>query len=125
MRPLSKTYYTEDHEWIRVDGGVATVGITNYAQEQLGDLVFVDLPTPGTSASKGDTLVVVESVKAASDVFSPVDGEIKSVNEALSSEPGLVNSAAESDGWLWSMSIADESQLDGLMDAEAYQKTLG
>jgi glycine cleavage system H protein len=125
MRLLSKTYYTEDHEWIRVDGGVATVGITNYAQEQLGDLVFVDLPAPGTSASKGDTLVVVESVKAASDVFSPVDGEIKSVNEALSSEPGLVNSAAESDGWLWSMSIADESQLDGLMDAEAYQKTLG
>jgi glycine cleavage system H protein len=125
MRPLSKTYYTEDHEWIRVDGGVATVGITNYAQEQLGDLVFVDLPTPGASATKGDTLVVVESVKAASDVFSPVDGEIKSVNEALSSEPGLVNSAAESDGWLWSMSIADESQLDGLMDAEAYQKTLG
>lgn len=125
MRPLSKTYYTEDHEWIRVDGGVATVGITNYAQEQLGDLVFVDLPAPGASVSKGDTLVVVESVKAASDVFSPVDGEIKSVNEALSSEPGLVNSAAESDGWLWSMSIADESQLDGLMDAEAYQKTLG
>ncbi len=125
MRPLSKTYYTEDHEWIRVDGGVATVGITNYAQEQLGDLVFVDLPAPGASVAKGDTLVVVESVKAASDVFSPVDGEIKSVNEALSSEPGLVNSAAESDGWLWSMSIADESQLDGLMDAEAYQKTLG
>lgn len=125
MRPLSKTYYTEDHEWIRVEGGVATVGITNYAQEQLGDLVFVDLPAPGASASKGDTLVVVESVKAASDVFSPVDGEIKSVNEALSSEPGLVNSAAESDGWLWSMSIADASQLDGLMDAEAYQKTLG
>lgn len=125
MRPLSKTYYTDDHEWIRVDGGVATVGITNYAQEQLGDLVFVDLPAPGASVSKGDTLVVVESVKAASDVFSPVDGEIKSVNEALSSEPGLVNSAAESDGWLWSMSIADESQLDGLMDAEAYQKTLG
>jgi glycine cleavage system H protein len=125
MRPLSKTYYTEDHEWIRVDGGVATVGITNHAQEQLGDLVFVDLPAPGASVAKGDTLVVVESVKAASDVFSPVDGEIKSVNEALSSEPGLVNSAAESDGWLWSMSIADESQLDGLMDAEAYQKTLG
>lgn len=125
MRPLSKTYYTEDHEWIRVDGGVATVGITNYAQEQLGDLVFVDLPAPGASVAKGDTLVVVESVKAASDVFSPVDGEIKSVNEALSSEPGLVNSAAESDGWLWSMSIADESQLDGLMDVEAYQKTLG
>ncbi|GAB4359630.1 MAG: glycine cleavage system protein GcvH [Oricola sp.] len=121
---MSRTYYTEDHEWIRVDNGVATVGITNYAQEQLGDLVFVDLPSPGASASKGDSLVVVESVKAASDVFSPIDGEVKSVNEALASEPGLVNSSPEGDGWLWTMSIADESQLDELMDADAYQKTI-
>ncbi|MFZ2100487.1 MAG: glycine cleavage system protein GcvH [Oricola sp.] len=122
---MSTTYYTEDHEWIRVEDGVATVGITDYAQEQLGDLVFVDLPAPGATVSKGDTIVVVESVKAASDVFSPVDGEVKSVNEALSSEPGLVNSSAESDGWLWTMTIADKSQLDGLMDRAAYEKTLG
>lgn len=121
---MSTTYYTDDHEWIRVEDGVATVGITNYAQEQLGDLVFVDLPDAGASTSKGETLVVVESVKAASDVFAPIDGEVKSVNEALSSEPGLVNSSPEGDGWLWTMSIADESQLDGLMDADAYQKTI-
>jgi glycine cleavage system H protein len=124
MSAVSTTYYTEDHEWIRVENGVATVGITNYAQEQLGDLVFVDLPTPGATTSKGDTLVVVESVKAASDVFAPIDGEVQSVNEALTAEPGLVNSSPEGDGWLWSMSIADESQLDGLMDADAYQKTI-
>jgi glycine cleavage system H protein len=124
MTPLSTTYYTEDHEWIRVDGGVATVGITDYAQEQLGDLVFVDLPAAGSSVTKGQTLVVVESVKAASDVFAPIDGEVQSANEALGAEPGLVNSSPEGDGWLWTMSIADESQLDGLMDADAYQKSI-
>lgn len=124
MKTLSTTYYTEDHEWIRVEGGVATVGITNYAQEQLGDLVFVDLPAPGSSVSKGDALVVVESVKAASDVYAPVDGEVKSVNEALSGEPGLVNASPESDGWLWTMSLSDESQLEGLMDKAAYDKTI-
>ena len=118
--------YTKSHEWVRaMDDGTVIVGITDHAQDALGDLVFVEAPEPGTSVAAGDACAVVESVKAASDVFSPVDGEIKSVNEALSSEPGLVNSAAESDGWLWSMSIADESQLDGLMDADAYQKTLG
>lgn len=121
---MSKTYYTEDHEWIRVENGVATVGITNHAQEQLGDLVFVELPSPGATVSKGDAMVVVESVKAASDVYAPVDGEVKSVNEALTGEPGLVNSAAESDGWLWTMAIADESQLDALLDAEAYQSSI-
>ena len=124
MSAVSTTYYTEDHEWIHVENGIATVGITEHAQEQLGDLVFVDLPSPGANVSKGDALVVVESVKAASDVYAPVDGEVKSVNEALSSEPGLVNSSAEGDGWLWTMSIADESQLDGLMDADTYQKTI-
>ena len=121
---MSTTYYTEDHEWIRVENGVATVGITEHAQEQLGDLVFVELPSPGASVSKGDALVVVESVKAASDVYAPVDGEVKSVNEALTSEPGLINSAAEADGWLWTMSIADESQFEGLMDADAYKNSL-
>ncbi|MAS05874.1 MAG: glycine cleavage system protein H [Ahrensia sp.] len=121
---MSTTYYTEDHEWIRVENGIATVGITGHAQEQLGDLVFVDLPSPGATVSKGDALVVVESVKAASDVYAPVDGEVKSVNDALTSEPGLINSSAEGDGWLWTMSIADESQLDGLMDADAYKTSI-
>ena len=124
MNAVSTTYYTEDHEWIRIDDGIATVGITDHAQEQLGDLVFVELPAPGTTVSKGDAMVVVESVKAASDVYAPVGGEVKSVNEALAAEPGLVNTSAEGNGWLWTMSIADESQLDGLMDADAYQKTI-
>ncbi len=122
---MSKTYFTEDHEWIRVENGVATVGITNHTQEQLGDLVFVELPEPGKTVSKGDAAVVVESVKAASDVYAPADGEITAANEALSSQPELVNSAAESDGWLWKMTLADESQLDGLMDADAYQAMIG
>ncbi|TCD14220.1 glycine cleavage system protein GcvH [Oricola cellulosilytica] len=121
---MSKTYYTEDHEWIRVENGVATVGITEYAQEQLGDLVFVELPEPGATVSKGDAIVVVESVKVASDVYAPADGDIKSVNDALSSEPGLVNSSAEKDGWLWTMALSDESQLEGLMDKSAYQTTV-
>ncbi|MBX3553649.1 MAG: glycine cleavage system protein GcvH [Pseudolabrys sp.] len=118
-------YYTEDHEWIRVEDGVATVGITNYAQEQLGDLVFVELPEAGRALKKGDTAVVVESVKAASDVYAPVDGEIVEANDALSSEPALVNSAATGDGWLWKMKLADESQLNGLMDEAAYNKMVG
>lgn len=122
---MSKTYYTEDHEWIRVENGVATVGITNHAQEQLGDLVFVELPETGKTVAKGDPAVVVESVKAASDVYAPADGEITEVNEALSGQPDLVNSGAEGDGWMWKMKLADESQLDGLMDADAYQAMIG
>jgi len=122
---MSKTYYTEDHEWIRVEDGTATVGITNHAQEQLGDLVFVELPETGKSVSKGDAAVVVESVKAASDVYAPADGEITAVNDALSSQPELVNSAAEGDGWLWKMTLADAGQLDGLMDEAAYLAMIG
>jgi glycine cleavage system H protein len=122
---LSKTYYTEDHEWLRVENGVATVGITDYAQDQLGDLVFIELPEPGKKVSKGDAIVVVESVKVASDVYAPADGEVKTVNEAAVADPGTVNTAAEGDGWLWTMALSDESQLDGLMDAEAYQKSVG
>jgi glycine cleavage system H protein len=123
MSAVSTTYYTEDHEWIRVENGVATVGITNYAQEQLGDLVFVELPKPGATV-EGRRAGRRRIGQGASDVFAPIDGEVKSVNEALTAEPGLVNSSAEGDGWLWTMSIADESQLDGLMDADAYQKTI-
>lgn len=122
---MAQTYFTEDHEWIRVENGEATVGITDYAQEQLGDLVFVDLPAAGRALKKGDAAVVVESVKAASDVYAPVDGEITAVNDALSSDPSLVNSAATGAGWLWKMKLADESQLSGLMDEAGYKAMLG
>lgn len=122
---MATTYFTEDHEWIRVDGGVATVGITDYAQEQLGDLVFVELPEVGRTLAKGDTAVVVESVKAASDVYAPVDGEIVETNTALSSNPALVNSAATGDGWLWKMKLADDSQLSGLLDEAGYKALVG
>ena len=121
---MATTYFTEDHEWIRVEGGEATVGITDYAQEQLGDLVFVELPETGKQLSKGDTAVVVESVKAASDVYAPVDGEITAVNDALADDPALVNSSATDKGWLWKMKLADESQLEGLMDEAGYKATL-
>ncbi|KUM24924.1 glycine cleavage system protein H [Mesorhizobium loti] len=122
---MANTYFTEDHEWLRVEGGVATVGITNYAQEQLGDLVFVELPEIGRKLAKGDTAVVVESVKAASDVYAPVDGEITEANTSLSSDPSLVNSAATSDGWLWKMKLSNESQLASLMDEAAYKAHIG
>jgi glycine cleavage system H protein len=122
---MATTYFTEDHEWIRVENGVATVGITDYAQEQLGDLVFVELPDKGRKLTKGDATVVVESVKAASDVYAPADGEVTDVNDKLSSEPALVNSAPSGDGWLWKMKLSDESQLSGLMDEAAYRKTIG
>ncbi|UUP15854.1 MULTISPECIES: glycine cleavage system protein GcvH [Nitratireductor] len=121
---MSKTYFTQDHEWLRVEGGVATVGITDYAQEQLGDLVFVELPEAGKSLAKGDTAVVVESVKAASDVYAPVEGEVTEVNSELESDPSLVNSAPQGDGWLWKMKLADESQLEGLLDEKAYKETI-
>ncbi|WP_192357347.1 glycine cleavage system protein GcvH [Mesorhizobium mediterraneum] len=122
---MAKTYFTEDHEWLRVEGGVATVGITDYAQGQLGDLVFVELPELGKKLVKGDTAVVVESVKAASDVYAPVDGEVTEANTSLSSDPSLVNSAATSDGWLWKMRLADESQLEGLLDEATYKAHIG
>lgn len=121
---MSKTYFTADHEWLRVESGTATVGITDYAQEQLGDLVFVELPEAGKPLKKGDTAVVVESVKAASDVYAPADGEVTDVNEALSADPSLVNSSPMEDGWLWKMRLADESQLEGLMDEDAYKATI-
>jgi glycine cleavage system H protein len=125
MIPMATTYFTTDHEWLSVEGGVVTVGITDYAQEQLGDLVFVELPEVGKALAKGDTAVVVESVKAASDVYAPVDGEVTDVNEALSGDPALVNSAPTGDGWLWKMKLADESQLSGLLDEAGYQAHIG
>ena len=122
---MSTTYFTNDHEWIRVEDNIATVGITNYAQEQLGDLVFVDLPAVGKAIISGGACVVVESVKAASDVYAPVDGTVTEVNGALGANPEIVNSAAEGDGWLWKMSLSNAGQLDGLMDAAAYLKMVG
>ena len=122
---MTKLYFTEDHEWISLDGDVATVGITNHAQEQLGDLVFVELPEVGSTVAKGDATAVVESVKAASDVYSPVDGTITEVNEALTSDPAMVNQKAEKEGWLWKMKLSDASQLDGLMSAADYIAMIG
>lgn len=121
---MSDTYYTDDHEWIKVDGDTATVGITNYAQEQLGDLVFVELPETGRQVAKGEDAVVVESVKAASDVYAPLSGEITAVNEAVVGDSSLVNSSAESDGWLFKLAFSDKSELDGLMNTEAYQEII-
>lgn len=115
-------YFTEDHEWIEVDGDVATVGITNYAQEQLGDIVFVELPEEGKSFDKGGDAAVVESVKAASDVYSPVSGEVIEVNGALEGEPALVNSDAEEEGWFFKLRLSDASELETLMNESAYEK---
>lgn len=114
-------YFTDEHEWIEVDGDTATVGITDYAQGQLGDIVFVELPSAGTSLSKGGDAAVVESVKAASDVYAPIDGEVTEGNGALEDDPALVNTAPEGDGWFFKMTIGDASQLDGLMDEAAYK----
>lgn len=114
-------YFTEDHEWIDVDGTTATVGITDYAQGQLGDVVFVDLPAAGAQVTKGSDAAVVESVKAASDVYAPVSGSVTEANAALEEDPSLVNTAAETDGWFFRMTLSDTSQLDGLMDEAGYK----
>ncbi len=118
---MSTIKYTEDHEWISIDGDIATVGITVHAQEQLGDVVFVDLPEIGAAVEKGGDAAVVESVKAASDVYAPIDGEIVEVNSSLVDDPSLVNSDAQGSGWFMKVKIADASQLEGLMDDAAYQ----
>jgi len=115
-------YFTEEHEWVEVEGKIATVGITEYAQQQLGDVVFVDVPAEGKQFDKGDEAAVVESVKAASDVYSPVSGTIVEGNEVLADEPALVNSDPEGDGWFFKLELADETELDALMDEAAYKK---
>jgi glycine cleavage system H protein len=112
--------YTQDHEWIDVAGGEATVGITDYAQGQLGDVVFVDLPDSGRAVTKGGEAAVVESVKAASDVYAPVSGTVTESNPALADDPSLVNSAPEAEGWFFKLTPSDASELDGLMDKAAY-----
>lgn len=113
-------YFTEDHEWIDVDGDVGTVGISDYAQGALGDIVFVDVPEEGRELSKGDEAAVVESVKAASDVYAPVSGTVIEGNAQLSDEPGLVNTDPEGEGWFFKITLSDASELDGLMDETAY-----
>jgi glycine cleavage system H protein len=117
---MSTLRYTEEHEWIRVDGDTATIGISPYAQEQLGDVVFVDLPQPGKKVEKGKEVAVVESVKAASEVYAPVSGEVVAVNSDLAAEPAKVNSDPLGQGWFVKMKLANKAELDGLMDQAAY-----
>ena len=114
-------YFTEDHEWIAVDGAAATVGITDHARTQLGDIVFVELPAAGTKLVKGKEAAVVESVKAASDVFAPVSGTVTEGNSALEADPSILNDAPEGDGWFFRLTLSDPAELDGLMDEAAYR----
>jgi glycine cleavage system H protein len=118
---MTSERFTTDHEWIRIEAGIGTVGITNHAQQQLGDVVFVELPEVGRKAAKGEPVAVVESVKAASDVYAPVAGEVTEVNAALANQPALVNEDAEGKAWFFKLRIADPAELDGLMDRPAYQ----
>jgi glycine cleavage system H protein len=114
-------YFTDEHEWIEVEGNMATVGITDYAQSQLGDIVFAEVPAVGAKLNKGGDAAVVESVKAASDVYAPVSGTVTEGNDALADDPALVNSDPEGSGWFFKLQLDDPSQLDGLMDAAAYK----
>jgi glycine cleavage system H protein len=115
------TLFTSDHEWLQIEGDVATVGITDYAQSQLGDVVFIELPKVGRTLKKAEAAAVVESVKAASDVYAPISGEVLEVNDAIVAEPALVNSDAGGSAWFFKVKIADKSELGGLMDEAAYK----
>ncbi len=115
------TYFTKEHEWIRVEGDSATVGITDHAQEQLGDIVFAEVPEAGKQLSKGQEAAVVESVKAASDVYAPVSGEVTEGNQTVADDPALVNSDPEGAGWFFKLKLSDPGELDGLMDEAAYR----
>jgi glycine cleavage system H protein len=119
---MSDTKFSEEHEWIAIDGDVGTVGITDYAQEQLGDVVYVELPEVGRTVEKDGEMATIESVKAASEIFAPVSGEVVEVNTALDDDPALINSDAEAGGWIVKLRIADAGELDGLMDADGYKK---
>jgi glycine cleavage system H protein len=114
--------FSKDHEWVSVAGDIATIGITNHAQEQLGDVVFVELPAIGKKVSKGGDAAVVESVKAASEVYAPVSGEVVEVNKELEGDPALVNRGAEGDGWFMKVKLANKAELSDLMDKTAYDK---
>ena len=119
---MSETKYTQEHEWIRVEGDVGTVGITDYAQGQLGDVVYVELPAVGKAVKQGGDMAVVESVKAASEVYAPVSGEVVAVNDELTGAPETVNADAAGKGWFVKIKLGDKAQLDALMDDAAYQK---
>jgi glycine cleavage system H protein len=118
------THYTKDHEWIRLDGDVATVGITEHAQEQLGDIVYVELPQIGKQVTRGGEAAVVESVKAASDVYSPATGEVVAINDALGATPGAINEEAEGKGWFFRLKLSSPAELNELMSAEQYKEFL-
>jgi glycine cleavage system H protein len=115
-------YFTKEHEWVRVDGDTATVGISDHAQEALGDIVFAEVPQAGRRVSKGEEAAVVESVKAASDVYAPVAGEVTEGNPAIADDPAVINRDAEGDGWFFKLTLSDSSELDGLMDEAAYRE---
>jgi len=115
-------YFTREHEWVRLDGDTATVGITDHAQEALGDIVFTEVPAAGKQLSKGQEAAVVESVKAASDVYSPISGEVVEGNQAVVDDPALVNSDPEGDGWFFKLKLSDSGELDGLMDEGSYRE---
>ena len=124
MTDLTALSYTAEHEWVRLDGDIATVGISKHAADALGDVVFVEVPEVGKTVSKGDSFAVVESVKAASDVYAPVSGEVVEANDALSTAPETVNSAPEAGGWFARIKVSDTADLDGLMDQAAYDDFL-
>ncbi len=117
--------FTEEHEWLRVEGDLVVVGITEHASEQLGDVVFVELPEPGTQVAKGDEICVIESVKAASDISAPVDGEVVEVNDALADNPALVNEDPLEGAWFFKMKLEDMDQLDAFMDEDEYKDFIG
>lgn len=121
---MTKIRFTKDHEWIRVEDGEGTVGITDYAQQQLGDVVFVELPEVGARFNGGDEAAVVESVKAASEIYAPAAGEVSAVNSALDEDPGKVNSSPDDEGWFFRLKLDDEGELEDLMDEDAYQAFL-
>ena len=118
---MANERFTKDHEWIRIEDCIGTVGISGHAQEQLGDIVYVELPDPGRRVAKGEAVAVVESVKAASDVYAPVAGEVTEVNAGLADKPALVNEDAEGQAWFFKLRIADATELDALMDRAAYE----
>lgn len=119
------TYFTKEHEWIRVEGDTATVGISNHAQEALGDIVFAEVPEAGRTVGKGQEVAVVESVKAASDVYAPVSGEVTEGNQAVADDPALINRDPEGEGWFFKLKLSDPGELGGLMDEAAYREFLG
>lgn len=119
------TYYSEDHEWITVEGDIATIGITQHAADQLGEVVFVEQKEEGDEFDKGDEIGVIESVKAASEIYAPVDGEVVEANEALADNPGALNDSPEGDAWIYKVKITDAGQLEELMDLDGYKSFIG